>query len=71
MAFGMTPSAGYPPPASTDFPQGLQFQFNGVNVGGTSFTTFNIVAGGSGQALSLTAGVGEDAGTITLVIPVV
>ncbi len=71
MPFGVTPSSGFPPPASDDFPQGLQFQFNGVNVGGTSFTTLNIVAGGSGQALSLTAGEGENAGVITLVIPVV
>lgn len=69
--FGMTASSGFPPPASDDFPRGLQFQFNGENVGGTSFTTFNIVAGTSGQPLSLTAGEGENAGVITLVIPVV
>lgn len=71
MPFGLTPSAGFPPPASDDFPQGLQFQLNGENLGGPDVTTFNVVAGGSGQAFSFTRGVGEDANVVTLVIPVV
>lgn len=71
MAFGMTPNAAFPPPASEDFPQGLQFQLDGVNLGGADVTTFNVVAGTSGQPFSFTRGEGENAGVVTLVIPVV
>lgn len=69
--FGLTPSGAFPPPEAETFPTGLQFQFNGANLGGPDVTTFNVVAGGSGQPLSMTRGVGEDAGVVTLTIPVV
>jgi hypothetical protein len=67
----MAPNAGFPPPAADDFPQGIQFQLDGVDLGGTDVTTFNVVAGSSGQPFSFTRGEGENAGVVTLVIPVV
>lgn len=71
MPYGMTPNAGFPPPASDDFPQGIQFQLDGENLGGPDVTTFNVVLAGSGQPASFTRGEGENAGVVTLVIPVV
>lgn len=71
MAFGMTPSNGFPPPASDEFPQFIQFQFNGVDLGGPDVTTVNFVAGSSGQPFSVSRGEGENAGVLTVVIPVV
>lgn len=69
--FSLTPSGNFPPPAADGFPQFIQFQFNGVNLGGPDADTVNFVAGGSGQPFSVTRGVGEDANVITVVIPVV
>lgn len=70
MALGMTP-AGFPPPASENFPRYIQIQFNGEDLGGPDATTINFVAGSSGQPFSVTRGEGENAGVITVVIPTV
>ena len=71
MPLGMTPNANWPTPSDEEFPTGIQFQLNGENLGGPDVTTFNIVAGTSGQPFSFTRGEGEEAGVLTLVIPVV
>ena len=49
--FGMTPVSGFPPAVPDEFPTGVQYQFKGVNVGGTAINTINIVPG---PATSLT-----------------
>jgi hypothetical protein len=71
MSFGMTPATNWPVPTSDGFPEFIQFQFNGVNLGGPDADTVNFVAGGSGQPFSVTRGEGENANVITVVIPVV
>lgn len=70
MAFGMVPS-GWPAPAAEDFPNFIQFQFNGVNLGGPDADTVNFVSAGSGEGFSVTRGEGESANVITVAIPVV
>ena len=70
-AFAMTPASGFNPQTAGPFPTGIQFQLNGEDLGLPTVTTFNVVAGGSGQPFSFTRGTGEDADTVTLVIPVV
>lgn len=71
MSFGITPASGWPTPASDDFPTGIQFQFEGVDLGGPDAHTVNFVSAGSGGVFSVTRGEGESAGVITVAIPTV
>lgn len=64
--FGLTPVGGFPPPAPQDFPNFIQFQFDGFNLGGPDADTVNFVAG---ETFSVTRGEGENANVITVVIP--
>lgn len=66
MAFGLTPVNGFPPPEPSTFPQGIQFQQAGVNVGTRAVDTVNFV---TGPALSVTVGVGESANVLTVAVP--
>lgn len=64
--FSLTPVAGFPPPTEDAFPQFIQFQFDGVNLGGPDADTVNFVPG---ETFSVTRGTGEDANVITVTIP--
>lgn len=64
--FSLTPLGTFPPPAPEDFPVGIQFQQEGIDVGGRTFDTINFVAG---TVLELTAGTGETANVLTITIP--
>jgi hypothetical protein len=55
MTFGIQPVAGFTPATTEDFPNYIQFQWNGVNLGGPDADTvnfvgtqFTVVRGGSG-----------------------
>jgi hypothetical protein len=47
-----------------DFPNFIQFQFNGVNLGGPDADTVNFV----GSGFTVTRGSGDDANTITVTV---
>lgn len=47
MTFGITPIGGFPAPTPDEFPQGVQFQLNGVDVGTRDVDTVSFVAGSS------------------------
>lgn len=64
--FALTPASGFPPPTPDDFPTGIQFQFEGENLGGPDVTTINFV---HGDSYSVTRGVGENAGVLTIALP--
>ena len=64
--FGMTPVSGFPPVTPDSFPQGLQFQLEGEDVGDRTVDTVNFVAG---DALAMTVGAGENANILTITIP--
>jgi hypothetical protein len=59
--FGITPVTGYPIPPSDDFPQFIQFQQDGTNLGGPDADTVNITGG-----LTARRGTGENANVITI-----
>ena len=62
--FGLTPSVGlFPPPAAEDFPNFIQFQADGTDLGGADADTVDFVNGGEG---AVTRGTGEAAGTVTV-----
>lgn len=65
-SFSITPAGPFPPAAESGFPDFIQWQFNGVNLGEPTVTTVNIV---SGAALNVTRGTGENSGILTIVIP--
>lgn len=67
MTFSMTPVTGFPPTTPDEFPQGLQFQYDGTNVGGRDIDTVNFVPG---DGLSVTVGEGENANILTITIPI-
>ncbi len=66
-AFALTPAnpGGFPPVTSLEFPNFIQFRFNGVDLGGPDATVLNVV-GGSG--ITLERGTGADANKVTLTI---
>jgi hypothetical protein len=43
MTFGVTPVMGFTPANTEDFPNYIQFQWNGVNLGGPDADTINFV----------------------------
>jgi hypothetical protein len=66
MAYGVTPGlAGFPPVGSNDFPNFIQFQWNGVNLGGPDADTINFV--GDGFTV-VRGGSGVDDNTITVAL---
>lgn len=67
MTFGVKPSSAAAPLAQQtpgQFPNYIQFRFNGVDLGGPDATVVDFV--GSGWVL--TRGTGEDAGKITVAL---
>lgn len=65
MTFGITAVTNYTPPASEDFPNFIQFQWNGVNLGGPDADTINFV--GDGFTV-VRGGSGVDDNTITVAL---
>lgn len=63
--FSVTPVGPFPPVNPEDFPDFLQWQWEGVDVGGTTVDTVNLT--GSGVA-SVTVGTGENTNTLTVEI---
>lgn len=61
MGFAMTPASGYPPPTPDEFPNFIQFQGNGTDLGGPDADTVNLRRG-----LQATRGTGENANVITV-----
>lgn len=64
--FNVQSMGTYPPAAPADFPVGIQFQYDGEDVGGRTIDTVNFVPG---AALSVTVGTGETANVLTITIP--
>lgn len=65
MTFGINPVTGFPPAAADDFPNFIQFQWNGVNLGGPDADTVNFVGTGF-TVVRGGSGVGDNTITITL-----
>lgn len=63
-AFSITPVGDFPPPAPDDFPQQIQFRWNGVDLGGPDATVVDFV----GAGVIAERGTGDDAATITVTI---
>lgn len=59
--FGITPVTGYPIPPSDEFPQFIQMQSDGVDLGGPDVDTLNFTTN-----LTATRGTGENASTVTI-----
>ena len=59
--FGLTPVvSAFPTPAAEDFPNYIQFQANGTNLGAADADTVNFVGG------RVTRGTGENSGAVTV-----
>ena len=65
MTFGINPITAFTPPESEDFPNFIQFQWNGVNLGGPDADTINFV--GTGFTV-VRGGSGVDDNTITVTL---
>ena len=63
MTFSITPAAGFPPQASDEFPNYLQWQMDGTNLGGPTIDTVDLVGD-----LSATRGTGENANKLTIAV---
>lgn len=59
--FGLTPVGVFPPPTADDFPQYIQFQNQGSDLGGPDATTVNFSTN-----LTATRGTGENEGVVTV-----
>lgn len=59
--FAITPATGYPIPPSEDFPQFIQMQADGTNLGGPDVDTLNFSTN-----LVATRGTGENSATVTV-----
>jgi hypothetical protein len=59
--FGITPVSGFPLPQSEDFPQFIQFQENGEDLGAPDADTLNFANG-----VTATRGTGENANVVTV-----
>lgn len=59
-AFSISPITNIPPPAAQEFPDFIQFQEDGVNLGGPDADTLNFVG------LKATRGVGENSNVVTV-----
>lgn len=60
-AFAITALGGFPPPTSEEFPQFIQWQNQGTNLGLPDVDTVNVSTG-----MTATRGTGENANTVTL-----
>lgn len=60
MSFGITPVSGTVPATSETFPDFIQIQANGANLGAADADTLNFVGG------TVTRGTGESSGTVTV-----
>ena len=65
--FGLTPVSGFPPVSPDIFPQGIQFQEDGVDVGDRTVDTVNFSVG---AAFAMSVGAGANANILTITIPV-
>jgi hypothetical protein len=63
MGFGMYPGTGWPVPTPDDFPNFIQFQEDGVNLGGPDADTVNFTGN-----VSATRGEGENANVVTAAV---
>ncbi len=45
MTFGVTPVTNFPPPTPDEFPGGIQWQLDGVDVGDRTIDTVSFVSG--------------------------
>ena len=63
-AFAITAVGGFPPPTAEEFPQFLQWQDNGTDLGLPNVDTVNIV----GDSASATRGTGANANTVTITV---
>lgn len=61
MTFGISPVSGWPTPGAESFPDYIQFQADGTNLGAADAHTLNL-----GPGLSATRGEGESAGVVTV-----
>jgi hypothetical protein len=59
--FSINPTSGFPPAASSNFPNYLQWQQNGVNLGAPTVDTVDLVNG-----ITATRGTGENANVLTV-----
>ncbi|MBX3603187.1 MAG: hypothetical protein KF863_21410 [Rubrivivax sp.] len=62
MSFAIRPSGGFPPQTPREFPNFIQFRFNGVDLGGPDATVVNFAGG----LLTVERGEGDDANKITI-----
>jgi hypothetical protein len=62
MSFSITPASGFPPQASDEFPNYIQFQNQGADLGLPNVDTVNF-----GRNLTATRGTGENANVVTVV----
>ena len=62
MSFGITPATGFPPQASDEFPNYIQFQNQGTDLGLPNVDTVNF-----GRNLVASRGTGENANVVTVV----
>ena len=60
MSFGITPVTGTVPPTSDAFPNFIQFQSNGTDLGAADADTVNFIGG------AVTRGTGENSGVVTV-----
>jgi len=65
MTFGITPAGGFPVANTEDFPNYIQFQWNGVDLGGPDADTINFV--GTGFTI-VRGGSAVDDNTITITL---
>lgn len=63
MSFGITPASGFPPQASDEFPNYLQWRQDGVNLGAPNIDTVDLVGD-----VSATRGTGENANVLTIAV---
>ncbi len=66
MPFGISPAGGFAPQAPTGWPRYIQFQQDGVNLGGPDADTVNFI--GEIVAVRGTSGGDENTVTVTLVL---
>jgi hypothetical protein len=64
MGFGMYPGTNWPVPTPDGFPNFIQFQEDGVNLGGPDADTLNFTGN-----VSVTRGEGENANVVTVDVP--
>lgn len=62
MTFAITPTTGFNPPTDAEFPDYMQFQADGVDLGDRAADTLNFATG-----LTATRGTGEAANVVTVV----